>query len=61
MPETRADIEELSTDELNGVLGGDGEPATTLGGIAGRRGHVITNGGNNCHVAAGALTSAGQS
>jgi hypothetical protein len=47
MPETHADIDELSMDELSGVSGSDGVPATTLGGIAGRHGTAITNGGNN--------------
>jgi hypothetical protein len=53
MPETHADTDELSMDELNDVSGGDGVPATTLGGTASGRGRVITNGGNNRNVAAG--------
>jgi hypothetical protein len=53
-------IFELPIDELNGVSGGDGKPATTLGGTVGGRGHVIMNGGNNCNIAQGALSFAGQ-
>jgi bacteriocin-like protein len=60
MAETHAGIDELSIDELNVVSGGDGKPATTLGGTAGGRGHVITNGGNNRNVAQGAFSFAGQ-
>jgi hypothetical protein len=54
-------IRELAIDELNVVSGGDGKPATTLGGTAGGRGHVITNGGNNCNAAQGASSFAAQS
>jgi hypothetical protein len=53
MAETHADINELSTDELNDVSGGDAVAITTLGGIAGRHGIAITNGGNNRKAAIG--------
>jgi hypothetical protein len=47
------EIRELAIDELEGVSGGDGQPPITMGGTAGGRGHVITNGGNNTHMARG--------
>jgi hypothetical protein len=56
MPETHADTDELSMDKLNEVSGGDDKPATTLGGIAGRHGVAITNGGNNRNIAVGAFS-----
>jgi hypothetical protein len=60
MAETHADIHELSPDELNDVSGSDAVAATILGGIAGRHGIAITNGGNNRNAAVGALSFAGQ-
>lgn len=59
MPETHADIDELSMDELNDVSG-RGVPATTLGGIAGRHRVAIVNGGNNRNIAGGSFSFEGQ-
>jgi hypothetical protein len=61
MTKQNNEIRELAIDELNVVSGGDGKPATTLGGTAHGRGHVITNGGANTDLARGFGSTATQS
>jgi hypothetical protein len=61
MTQPSNEVRELNADELEAVSGGDGKPATTLGGTAHGRGHVITNGGANTNLARGFGSTATQS